>query len=82
MHAVLPEAEPWNSLNRVLTRAYPVNPVMADAWLSAEIARAARDPGAKGVFRQAPLRLKHRMVKSKSIYKLSKGLVKVLSRKL
>lgn len=36
---------------RVLTRAYPVNPVMADAWLSAEIARAARDPGAKGVFR-------------------------------
>lgn len=38
----------------VLTRAYPVNPVMADAWLSGEIARAARDPGAKGVFRWEP----------------------------
>ena len=34
-----------------LRRVYPVRPQRADAWLGREIARAARDPGALGVFR-------------------------------
>jgi hypothetical protein len=34
-----------------LRRVYPVRPERADAWLGGEIARAARDPGALGVFR-------------------------------
>lgn len=34
-----------------LRRVYPVRPARADAWLGGEIGRAARDPGALGVFR-------------------------------
>ncbi|PRW33974.1 deoxyribodipyrimidine photolyase isoform A [Chlorella sorokiniana] len=34
-----------------LRRVYPVRPERADEWLGGEIARAARDPGALGVFR-------------------------------
>ena len=34
-----------------LKRVYPVRPERADAWLANEISRAARDPGALGVFR-------------------------------
>ena len=41
------------TIGRTLKRAYPVNPGMADAWLTEEIARAAGDLGAKQVFRQA-----------------------------
>lgn len=37
---------------RQLRRVYPVRPERADDWLGGEIARAARDPGALGVFRQ------------------------------
>ena len=40
------------TIGRTLKRAYPVNPGMADAWLTEEIARAAGDLGAKQVFRQ------------------------------
>ena len=36
---------------RQLVRLYPVAPARADDWLATEIARAARDPGALGVFR-------------------------------
>lgn len=36
---------------RQLRRVYPVHPERADEWLGGEIARAARDPGALGVFR-------------------------------
>ena len=36
---------------RQLRRVYPVRPERADEWLGGEIARAARDPGALGVFR-------------------------------
>ena len=36
-----------------LRRVYPVRPERADEWLGGEIARAARDPGALGVFRWA-----------------------------
>lgn len=38
-------------MTKQLRRVYPVNPQRADAWLGGEIARAARDPGALGVFR-------------------------------
>lgn len=38
-----------------LRRVYPVRPERADEWLGGEIARAARDPGALGVFRCAAL---------------------------
>lgn len=38
-------------VERQLRRVYPVQPQRADSWLGAEIARAARDPGALGVFR-------------------------------
>lgn len=38
-------------VERQLRRVYPVVPQRADSWLGAEIARAARDPGALGVFR-------------------------------
>lgn len=34
-----------------LRRVYPTRPDRADAWLGREIMRAARDPGALGVFR-------------------------------
>lgn len=36
-----------------LRRVYPTRPERADAWLGREIMRAARDPGALGVFRHA-----------------------------
>ncbi len=39
------------SVERQLKRLYPIRPDRADAWLSGEIARAATDPGALGVFR-------------------------------
>ncbi|KAL4435621.1 hypothetical protein ABPG77_002584 [Micractinium sp. CCAP 211/92] len=38
-------------VERQLQRVYPVRPERADSWLGGEIARAARDPGALGVFR-------------------------------
>ncbi len=38
-------------MERQLKRLYPVRPDRADAWLAGEIARAASDPGALGVFR-------------------------------
>ena len=41
------EGDATNQLRRV----YPVRPARADAWLGGEIGRAARDPGALGVFR-------------------------------
>ncbi len=39
------------SVEKQLKRLYPVRPERADAWLAGEIARAATDPGALGVFR-------------------------------
>lgn len=38
-------------VEKQLKRVYPVNPDRADAWLAGEISRAAKDPGALGVFR-------------------------------
>ena len=38
------------SIAKTLKRLYPTNPDAADAWLAAEIGRAARDPGALAVF--------------------------------
>jgi pimeloyl-ACP methyl ester carboxylesterase len=38
-------------VEKQLKRVYPVNPNRADAWLAGEISRAAKDPGALGVFR-------------------------------
>lgn len=38
-------------ISKQLKRMYPVAPSRADAWLTEEIARAAGDPGALGVFR-------------------------------
>lgn len=54
---------PWQGLfaflegdvTNQLRRVYPVRPERADEWLGGEIARAARDPGALGVFRCAAL---------------------------
>ncbi|KAL4854579.1 Pheophytinase [Chlorella vulgaris] len=39
------------NVSNQLRRVYPVRPQRADSWLGGEIARAARDPGALGVFR-------------------------------
>ena len=61
-----------------------MNPVMADAWLSAEIARAARDPGAKGVFRCSKWALKdhHHLTMAKQLTTTHRALTMLEDKRL